>query len=364
MRYNIVKDHTTPAYVQLYTCLREDIVRQAYPFGSKLPSKRTIADETGLSIVTVEHAYALLCDEGYICPRERSGYYVLFRASDGFAAAVQPPAHPLPRKHAVSDGTFPLSVLTRTMRRVMSEYADAILERSPGAGLDCLREQLSAYLARSRGIRVPPEQIVIGSGAEYLYGMIVQLLGAGCIYGIESPSYKQIEQVYRAAGVPLRMLPLGHDGIDSRALNATDANVLHITPYRSFPSGVTASASKRHAYLRWAKEGARILLEDDFESEFSLSRKPEETLFGSTDAENVIYMNTFSKTISPSLRAGYMALPVPLSRRFREKLGFYSCSVPTFEQLVLTELLRCGDFERHINRVRRRMRSASDASES
>ena len=356
MQYNIQKDRHTPAYLQLYTCLRDDIVQGVYPYGTKLPSKRTIADELSLSIITVEHAYALLCDEGYIRPRERSGYFVLFRTSDGFASSPPPVALPLPQTQHTAQTQFPLSVLTKTMRRVMSECGDAILERTPNAGLPALREALCRYLARSRGIHTDPAQIVIGSGAEYLYTFVVRLLGRQRIYGIESPSYKKIEQIYRAADVPLRMLPLGQDGVDSRALRETDADVLHITPYRSFPSGVTATASKRHEYLRWAEKEGRILIEDDFESEFSVSTKPEETLFGSTKKENVLYMNTFSQTISPSLRAGYMVLPAHLADEFEQKLGFFACTVPTFEQLVLTQLLTSGDFERHINRVRRKLR--------
>ena len=152
------------------------------------------------------------------------------------------------------------------------------------------------------------------------------------------------------------LLPLGQDGIESRALTASEADVLHITPYRSFPSGVTASVSKRHEYLRWASGAGRYIVEDDFESEFSLSGKPWETIFSHSRGDNVIYLNSFSKTISPALRVAYMVLPVHLVEEFRHRLGFYSCTVPTFEQFVLTYLLSDGDFERHIHRVRRQKR--------
>ncbi len=355
MKYRIAETGKYPAYLQLYRQVREDIVAGVYPYGVKLPSKRTVAEELGVSTVTVEHAYALLCDEGYIEARQRSGYFVIFRAEDGFAAATAAILD-LPVLPGSAAPEFPVSVLTKTMRSVLSDYGEGILERSPGAGCVVLREAIRQYLWRSRGIAATVEQIVIGSGAEYLYSRLVELLGRDRIYGIESPSYNKIEQVYRAADVPLRLLLLGQDGIESGALQQTDADVLHISPYRSYPSGVTATASKRHEYLRWVGRGERYIIEDDFESEFSVSKKAEETLFSHTAEERVIYMNTFSQTISPSLRVGYMVLPQPLVPAFESRLGFYSCTVPTFMQYVVARLLMNGDFERHINRVRRKKR--------
>jgi len=360
MKYIIDKTDTVPAYLQLYKQLREDIVQNVYPFGSKLPSKRLLTEETGVSIITIEHAYALLCEEGYAESQERSGYYVCFRPGDGFVATAATTDAPISLPHTLSENiatqNFSYPPLARTMRKVLSEYGVAILEKSPNAGCDALREELRKYLLRSRGITADTSQIIIGSGSEYLYGLIASLLGRDKTYAIESPSYHKIQQVYEACDVTVEMLPLGPDGIDSHALQSTDADILHITPYRSFPSGVTASASKRHEYLRWAEKSGRYLIEDDYESEFSVSRKAEETLFAHTKKENVIYMNTFSNTISPALRAAYMVLPAHLVPVFEEKLGFYSCTVPTFEQYVLTQLLASGDFERHINRVRRQKR--------
>ena len=356
MRYVIDPDKR-PAYLQLYAQLRGDIVAGVYPFAARLPSKRLLAEECGVSTITVEHAYSLLCDEGYAEARERSGYFVLFRPTDGFAASAarpRPAAPPPAAAHSYPD--FSLPQLSRTMRRVLSEYGEALLAPSPHAGLFALRRVLTQYLARNRGIRAAPEQIVIGSGAEYLYGQIMALLGRERVYATESPPYKKIEQIFAAAGVPYRLLPLSSDGIDSAALAATDAEILHTTPYRSFPSGVTASASKRHEYVLWSEAGPGYLLEFDYGSEFSVSGQPAATLFSLARRENVIYLNTFSKTISPSLRVGYMVLPAPLAAQYEARLGFYACPVPTFEQYVLTELIESGDFERHINRVRRALR--------
>lgn len=358
MKYILCKESDTPAYLQLYMQIRDDIIHEIYPLHTKLPSKRVLADHTGVSTITVEHAYALLCDEGYIESRERSGYFVIFRTDDGFASSVQKVAHHIVAEHHQADiaEEFPFSVLTKTMRSVISTRGGSILEKSPNSGCLELRDAIQKYLARSRGIEAETGQIMIGSGSEYLYSRIVELLGRDKVYAIESPSYKKIEQVYRASDVALEKLPLGNDGIDSIALRSCSADVLHISPYRSYPSGVSASASKRHEYIRWAGEGSRYIVEDDFESEFSISKKPEETLFSHSPGDNVIYMNTFSKTISPSLRVGYMVLPKCLISRFNEQLGFYSCTVPTYIQFVLAELISNGDFERHINRVRRAIR--------
>ncbi|MBE6039329.1 MAG: aminotransferase class I/II-fold pyridoxal phosphate-dependent enzyme, partial [Anaerofustis stercorihominis] len=235
MKYAIQKSENTPAYLQLYKQVRDDIVNQIYPYNSKLPSKRIIAVETGVSTVTVEHAYALLRDEGYIEARERSGYFVIFQLDDVFVAPANEDRHPVNHTDHHKNSTaveFPFSVLTKTMRKVISDLGESILERSPNTGCTELREEISRYLARSRGISAEPEQIIIGSGSEYLYSLIIELLGRNKRYAIESPSYKKIEQVYCASDVQLEKLPLGHDGIDSASLRACKADVLHISPYR------------------------------------------------------------------------------------------------------------------------------------
>ena len=359
MNYSIEKGHSRPAYLQLYDQLRRDIVEGVWPLGARLPSKRLLSAELGISVITVEHAYTLLCEEGYAEVRERSGFYVLYRADDGFAAAGESARRlPQPRHNVQVD--FPFSVLARTMRSVLSDYGEALLVKSPNEGCAELRGALSAYLSRSRGIHVPPSQIFIGSGAEYLYGLIVQLLGRDRRFALESPSYEKIRRVYTASGVLCDMLPLGPDGILSRALEETEATVLHVTPFHSFPSGVTASASKRREYIRWARKRDGWLVEDDFDSEFTVSTKAEDTVF-SLDPERVIYLNTFSKTVAPSVRVGYMVLPQTLAEAFRRQLGFYSCTVPVFEQLVLARFIDSGDFERHINRVRRQKRRAPES---
>lgn len=358
MKYCIDKTDR-PIYLQLYRLIREDIIQGIYPYQTKLPSKRLLSDETGVSTITVEHAYALLCDEGYAESKERSGFIVTFRKNEGFAAAEALNIdRPIPQRSNNVYPDFPISVFSKTVRKILSEHGERLLEKSPNSGCYALRESIRKYLARNRGITVNTEQIIIGSGSEYLYSLITELLGRDRIYAIETPSYQKIEQVYQASEIHYDALPLVQTGIDSRALSNTVASVLHTTPYRSFPSGVTASASKRHEYVNWASSKDRFIIEDDFESEFSLSTQPSETLFALSENNNVIYLNTFSKTISASLRIAYMVLPSPLIEKYQKKLDFYSCTVPTLIQYLLCELIDSGDFERHINRVRRRLKKS------
>jgi len=359
MKYFIDNNSKQKAYMQLYEQLRADITNLVYKDGDKLPSKRLLADETFTSVITVEHAYSILCEEGYIEAKERSGYYVTYRKGD-FVPIAEYEQHNIPVTHNNyhANDEFPFSVFAKTMRNVISKYGEQILIKSPNSGCYELRKAISDYLARCKGISVTADQIVIGSGAEYLYGLIVQFLGREKIYAIENPSYEKILSVYKANGAECDLLKLGKDGIFTSQLNKTKATVLHVTPFRSFPSGVTASASKRNEYIKWAADRNGIIIEDDFDSEFTVLTKNVDTLFSLEPTHSVIYVNTFAKTVAPSMRIGYMVLPEKLVESFFYKMGFYSCTVPTFEQYVLAEFITNGDFERHINRIRRKLRQA------
>ena len=351
------KTHGECAYLRLYRRLREDICQGLYARGQRLPSSRQLSQELGLSLVTVAHAYALLCDEGYAEARQRSGYYVIYRDSDLLHPAEDGRLPPAPPPEGPRDEyAFPFSVLAKTARRVLAEQGDSLLVRSTNQGCWELRRAIAGYLARSRGIHVPPSRILIGSGAEYLYGLIPQLLGRTRIYAGEDPGYSKIRRVYEAGGLRFEPLEMGPDGIRSEALAKSRARVLHVTPFHSYPSGVSCSASKKREYLRWAAQRDAIVVEDDYDSEFTLSSKAEDSLFSLDTEGRVIYLNSFSKSIAPSIRVGYMLLPEPLLRLYEEKLSFYSCPVPLLEQHILAQLLQRGDFERHINRIRRRLR--------
>ena len=368
MKYTINQTSETPAYLQLYHQLRTDITKGHYTYDEKLPSKRLLAQETGTSVITVEHTYDILREECYIDTKERRVYFVTYKPGDFFSVPEetqkpQPLASAYKTTTITPEEDFPFTVFAKTMRNVITKYGKDLYIKSPNLGSPVLQKSLCRYLARSKGIEVKPEQIVIGSGAEYLYGLIVQLLGWENIeYAIEDPSYKQILSVYTANGVKCDKLKMGTDGILSSELAGTKAKVLHVTPFRSYPTGITASASKRAEYIAWAQERKGFIIEDDFDSEFTISSKHEDTLFSLEPTETVIYLNTFSHTIAPSMRIGYMVLPSHLVDLFIKKIGFYSCTVPVFEQYLLAELINTGDFERHINRVRRIRRTKGNAT--
>lgn len=361
------------AYMAIYKKIRNNITSGVYKYGDRLPSKRTLADETNTSVITVCHAYEILCDEGYAESRERSGYFVIYKQEDVFPVSDEPPLMVRRGEHSSEELSF--SSFSKTVRKVLSERQKELFEKSQNTGLLELRHAICRYLARSRGILVDCENIVIGAGSEYLYGLIVQILGRNKLYALEDPCYEKIEKVYKANGALLEHLKMGAEGILSKELQKSEADVLHITPFNSFPSGITASASKRLEYINWAHKNNAFIIEDDFDSEFSQLAKTEDTVFalerekradfGKNSAEfknsslndgRVIYMNTFSKTIAPSIRAGYMVLPDSILEKFKKIAGFYSCTVSVLEQYILADFLESGDFERHINKIRRKRR--------
>ena len=361
MRYIIDKQGAESAYIQLYRQLRQDVVDGAVPRGARLPSKRQLAEELGLSVITVEHAYALLVDEGYAESRPRSGHFAAFGGKTG---CPPPPRASLETMNAARKAPedFPFSTLARTMRAVLSEYDRRILEKSPGLGCLELREALAAYLRRSRDLEVSPDQIVIGSGAEHLYGLTVQLLGREKRYAREEPCYEPIRRVYESYGLRCEGLPLGPDGIESGALRRCRAEVLHVTPFHAYPSGITATPAKRHEYAAWARENGAFLVEDDYDSELASPTRQIETIFALAP-ERVIYLNSFSKTLAPAMRTAYLVLPEALCGAWRERLDYYSCTVPVFDQYVLAAFLDGGHLERYINRRRRAQRRKREEQE-
>ncbi len=345
-------------YYSLYTSLKNKIIDGEYAAGERLPSKRVMADLTGYSLITVETAYAMLDDEGYIRSRERSGYFV--------CRVDALPTPPEERKYEKinyvndiptgDDTNFECSVWFKAVRKVIATYGDRLFEKAPSKGCAVLRNAIADYLLRYRGMSAQPERIIIGSGSEQLYETALKVLGRDKIIGIEDPSYGQICAVYEDMGITLKRLKLGNDGIESEYIAGGGFDVLHVTPFHSYPSGITTSAVKRREYLGWAYREGSFIIEDDFDSEFFLPGQPIESLYSLDTHGNVIYINTFSKSLSPAMRLGYMILPETLMEKYENRAGHFSCTVPVMDQYVLAEFISNGDFERHLNRVRRKMR--------
>lgn len=351
-------------YIQIYEKIKNEIVAHKYEYGAKIPSKRTIAENNGVSVITVEQALDLLLCEGYIKSVERSGYFVCYRddlygkksgykPENGTFNSERTNKPLLTAPHINSDERrfyFPMTAYASAVRKTLSERD--ITEKSPNYGLYELRKAVADYLFRNRGINVGVDRIIIGAGAEYLYGTFAEVLGER-IFAIENPCYDKIKRVYSSRNITFESLPLTENGIPSESLAKSNASVLHITPYQSYPTGVTIDVSKKKEYIDFADRRNGFVIEDDYASEFSFTSKISDTLFAYDKFDRVIYINSFSKTIFPSVRAAYAVLPERLREEYAQKASFYSCPVPVLEQYVLAEILDSGSFERHINKVRR-----------
>ena len=238
----------------------------------------------------------------------------------------------------------------------MLDLGEGLLLPLHNQGLPALRNAIAGHLTQFRGMQVDPDNILIGAGTDFLYNLLVQLLGRDKRYGVEEPGYSKIQKVYAAAGACCNLLTLDRQGVDPEELG--DTQVLHISPSHHFPSGIVTSLARRRELLTWAGETPdRWIIEDDYDSEFRFNAHPMPSLHTLDGGKKVIYLNTFSKTLAPSIRISYMVLPQQLMERFRKELGFYSCTVPSFEQHTLERFLSRGYFEKHINRMRKFYRS-------
>mgnify|MGYP001705556692 CR=1 FL=1 len=224
-----------------------------------------------------------------------------------------------------------------------------------------LRQAIARDLREYKGMAVPPEQIVVGAGAEYLYLLLAQLLGREAVFAVEDPGYPKIRQVYGKCGAACRPVPLDGQGVPPEALEAAGASVVHLSPAHHYPTGLVTPIGRRQALLRWAEKAGGIIIEDDYDSEFRFTGRPIPTLQSIDTAGRVVYMNTFSQTISPSMRVGFMVLPPRLLEQYRRELDFYSCTVPALDQHVLARFLDQGHYEQHLARMRKEYRTRHDA---
>lgn len=370
LTYNLSQRGNTPLYVHLYQSIKKDMEQGKIIAGEKLPSKRSLAEHLKISVITVQNAYEQLVAEGYIYSKEKKGY---------FAAAIDTPT-PLPQQprrqevekpeispylidfceNSISLRNFPFSVWARQMREVLSEMDGELLRKMPAAGVMKLREVIADFLYHYRGMNVAPEQIIIGAGTEYLYGLLIKLLGRERLYALEDPGYRKISDIYRSEGAACCYIGLDDSGIAMNELKKSKADIVHVSPSHHYPTGLVMPVKRRMELLKWANHGKHYIIEDDYDSEFRFSGKIIPTLFSVDNNDRVIYMNTFSKSIAPSIRISYMVLPKHLAEEHRRRMGSFSCTVSAFEQYTLAKFIERGFFERHINRMRKLYRSKRD----
>lgn len=346
-------------YYSLYCAIRDDILRGNLKCGERLPSKRSLAQNLSVSVITVQTAYEQLLAEGYVTSRERSGYFVADVNVAFYGNHSAPPARQEPEKrrllNLVSGSTpaelFPFSVWARLMRATLADEGEHLLTRVPCDGDADLKREIAAYLYRVRGVEVDPRYVVIGAGAEYLYGVIVQLLGRDKLYAVENPGYNKISSAYSLNGAQCTFVPVGREGVVVEEAERSAADVLHISPSHQYPTGAVMPVANRARLIKWAQEAGAYIIEDDYDSEFRLSGKPLQAMLG-LNRDRVIYVNTFSKSLAPSMRMGYMVLPPALYERFLMLFGKSASVVPLFEQKTLAAMIGKGHFERHINRLK------------
>lgn len=260
-------------------------------------------------------------------------------------------------------GMFPYAAWAKSLRDALTRESERMLVGETGfAGALRLRKAIADHLRGFRGMEVDPECIVVGAGSQVLYNWLVQLLGRNLHYGVEDPGYLRLSRIYEANNVELSHIPLDENGIDMASVVESSADVLHLMPSHQFPTGIVTSIGRRYELLGWASaKDNRYLVEDDYDCEFRLTGRPIPSLQSIDATGKVIYANTFTKSLGPAFRIGYLVLPPELADRFRRELGFYSCTVSAIDQLALARFIESGDYERHVNRLRTYYRSVRDA---
>ncbi len=365
LSYNMENCDGLPKYIYLYQCIRDDIISGKIKCAERLPSKRTLAHHLNVGIITVANAYDLLITEGYLVSRERKGYFVQEMPHEPVrntrvvtSLEVKSPvdAERKPfadfRANRISMKLFPAATWNQLMRKTIRQGSE-LYETVPYNGLYRLRYAIADYLRSSRGMQVDPSQVIIGAGTEYLYNRLTQLFGHSTVFGFEDPGYKKLASISSAFGNLSRFIPIDHNGLRVDALEESDVDVVHVSPANHFPTGIVMPIMRRSELLEWAyRASKRYIIEDDYDSEFRYQGKYISPLYAEDFRDRVIYMNTFSKTMVPSLRISYMVLPPKLLQRYRESMSFYSCTVSSFEQYTLAQFISEGYFERHINRIK------------
>ncbi len=354
-----------PLYEQLYNYIVNEIRSKNLNPDERMPSKKSLASHLGISRNTIETAYEILVDEGYLRSVPRSGYYVC-RIDEPVGQKIEV-TYTKPKKknacridfrtNAVDSHAFPFATWAKLSKDISSPK---LLDIGNPQGDYDLREVIAKYLHEFRGVRCAPEQIVVGAGMEYLLMLLMKILGVKKTYAFENPGYGKSHNIIADGGNDIIYIPLDDDGMKTDMLKNSQADIVYITPSHQFPTGSVMSVGRRLELLSWASENNRYIIEDDYNSEFNFSIKPVPAVQGLVEGSRVIYMSTFSRILAPSIRIAYMALPPELLDDYKSHFGMYSSTVSRFEQQTLKEFISGGYLQRHLNRMKNIYRKRRD----
>lgn len=374
-------DPAVPRNRALYACLRGAILDGTLAPLSRLPASRDLAREIRLSRNTVMHAYDQLEAEGYVLSRVGSGTFVAATAPDRYldspsasaavtAAAAVPglsqrardllarPAASLCQWGAFMPGVpdvtqFPNRHFARALSRLWRQPDPTLLTYGAGGGHPALREALAAYLRVARGVHCQPDQILVTEGVHQAIDLTARMLAdVGDAAWVENPGYWGIRQVLRMNGLQVRGLPVDEQGMALPDDDDRPPRLIVVTPSHQYPLGSVMSLPRRQALLAFARRTGAWVLEDDYDSEFRFGGHPVPAVQGLETDAPVIYIGTFSKTLFPGLRVGYMVLPVSLADAFRSAHADLYREGHGMTQLALADLLRQGHYAAHIRRMR------------
>ena len=352
-------------YISLYEQLKNQIIEGQYQAQDKFPSKRQLSEHLSLSHTTIEHAYQLLLDEGFIYSKPRSGYYVsdiqslpVININNQFIEIEPKTPESKQYKYAfnlaeIDAEYFPLNLFRKYAKEAFEDNELALLEKGDIQGELNLRQQIAHYLFNSRGVSCHPNQIVIGSSTEQLLNMITDLLKTSSFI-IEKPSYPPIKHVLDKNKHNYIQATVEKDGINMIDIINSNNDIVYITPSHQFPTGYVMNLKKRTQLIKWAhQQNSRYIIEDDYDSEFRYYGKPIPALQSLDKNDKVIYISTFSKSLYPSCRIAYIVLPQKLLQSYLSMPYKESNTVPVHIQQIIANFMSSGSFERHLNKMRK-----------
>ncbi len=370
----IDRQSPVPAFRQIYHAIREAILSGGLAAGSRLPPSRELASDLGVSRTTTVLALEHLEAEGYVDGKGAAGTFVAALTLPRAKVATNDanPLRPLPevrgprpfRLGEPALDVFPTKLWARLYARCAREERDALLGYGDANGHAPLRRAIASYVAVSRSVKVTAHQVILVHGAQHAIDLIARvLLTPGDSVWIEDPGYLAARQLLQTAGAVLVPVPVDREGLDVAAgiREEPSAKMACVSPSHHFPLGRTLSLSRRLALLDWARSADAWIVEDDFDSEFRYAGTPLSSLQGLDNSGRVIYVGTFSKSVYPSLRLGYVILPPALVDRFRSAAAAFDHFSPTLDQATLARFIEEGHFTRHVRRMRAVYRERHDA---